>query len=55
MEFAYAAVVPQFAEDPSAFAAYLAAVTEDTKDIIESYRTDDQLVFPMRTNIAVAS
>lgn len=53
MEFAYAAVIPQFAEDPSTFQAYLDAITEDTKDIVEQYRAGDEIVFPMHTNIAV--
>jgi ubiquinone/menaquinone biosynthesis C-methylase UbiE len=54
LEFAYAAVVPAFAEDASAFADYLAAVTDRTRDAVEAYREDDYVVVPMHTNVALA-
>ena len=55
MEFAYAAVIPQFAEDPAAFASYLDAINRETSAIVERYRDGDWLVVPMHTNLAVAS
>ena len=55
LEFAYAAVVPAFAEDPDLFATYLAAVTTDTKAVVDRYRRGDEVVVPMHTRIAVAT
>jgi ubiquinone/menaquinone biosynthesis C-methylase UbiE len=55
MEFAYAALIPQFAEDPAAFDAYLKAIAEDTKDIVAEFRQGDDVIFPMHAIIAVAS
>lgn len=55
MEFAYAAVIPQFAEDPAKFEAYLEAIARDTREIVAEYRQDDFIVMPMYTNIAIAS
>lgn len=54
LEFAYAAVVPAFAEDPSVFADYLDAVTERTQDVVEAYRDGDHVAVPMHTNVAIA-
>lgn len=54
MEYAYAAVIPQFAEDPSAFAVFLEAVNDETHDIVASYRRGDQVIVPMHANVAVA-
>jgi SAM-dependent methyltransferase len=54
MEFAYAAVIPQFVEDPAAFERYLAAISRDTSKIVERYRDGDHVVVPMHANIAVA-
>jgi ubiquinone/menaquinone biosynthesis C-methylase UbiE len=54
MEFAYAAVIPQFAEDPAAFEAYLEAIARDTAEIVEHYRDGEHIVVPMHTNIAIA-
>lgn len=55
MEFAYAAVIPQFAEDPAAFAAYLEAINEQTKEIVAAYRRGDHVVVPMHANVAIAA
>jgi SAM-dependent methyltransferase len=54
LEFAYAAVVPAFQADPDAFAAYLAAIEQDTKPIIDLYRRGDHIEVPMHANIAIA-
>ena len=54
LEYPYAAVVPRFAEDPVAFAAYLDAVALATQEVVASYRQGDEIVVPMHTNIAVA-
>jgi SAM-dependent methyltransferase len=54
MEFAYAAVVPQFAEDPDVFRQYLAAIVRDTKEIVEAHRRGDHVVAPMYVNVATA-
>lgn len=55
MEFAYAAVVPQFAEDRAAFGRFLEAINRDTRDVVEQYRKGDHVVVPMHSNIAIAS
>ncbi|HEX2233898.1 MAG TPA: methyltransferase domain-containing protein [Thermoleophilaceae bacterium] len=54
LEYAYAAVVPAFAQDPAAFQAYLERIAADTKDVVDEYRTGDEVVVPMHANIAVA-
>lgn len=55
MEFAYAAVIPQFAQEPDTFRAYLDAIADDTRDIIAAYRDGDLVVVPMHANLAVAT
>lgn len=55
MEFAYAAVIPQFAEDPAAFAEYLQAINDETRAIVASYRHGDDVVVPMHANVALAT
>lgn len=54
MEHAYAGVVPAFAEDPTAFADYLAAISADTAGIVAEYRQGDTVVVQMHTNVALA-
>lgn len=54
LEFAYAAVVPAFAQDSSVFADYLDVVTGRTRDVVETYREEDHVAVPMHTNIAIA-
>lgn len=54
MEFAYAAVIPRFAEDPAAFQAYLDAISGETRALVAEHRQGDHVVVPMHTHIAVA-
>ncbi len=54
MEFAYAAVIPQFADDADAFSAYLDAIARDTKAIVATHRQGDDIVVPMHAILAVA-
>jgi hypothetical protein len=54
LEYAYAAVVPAFAQDPAAFQAYLERIAADTEDVVETYRAGDEVIVPMHANIAVA-
>ncbi len=54
LEYAYAAVVPAFAQDPAAFQAYLDRIAADTKDVVEQYRAGDEVIVPMHANLAVA-
>jgi SAM-dependent methyltransferase len=54
LEYAYAAVVPAFAQDPAAFQAYLERIVADTRDVVAEYRAGDEVVVPMHANIAVA-
>jgi ubiquinone/menaquinone biosynthesis C-methylase UbiE len=54
LEYAYAAVVPAFVEDPEMFTQYLANITSDTTALVEAYRDGDHVIVPMHTHIAVA-
>lgn len=54
MEFAYAAVIPQFASDPDAFAAYLQAINDATSETVAAHRQGDDVVFPMHAVVTVA-
>jgi SAM-dependent methyltransferase len=54
LEYAYAAVVPAFAQDPAAFQGYLERIAADTRDVVETYRSGDHVVVPMHANVAVA-
>ncbi|WP_157042026.1 class I SAM-dependent methyltransferase [Nitriliruptor alkaliphilus] len=54
LEYAYAAVVPAFIEDPAAFEAYLEAVDAGTADVVARYRDGDHVAVPMHTRIVVA-
>jgi ubiquinone/menaquinone biosynthesis C-methylase UbiE len=54
METAYAAVIPAFASNPDAFAAYLDAVERDSTHIVERYTRGGSLEFAMPTLLAVA-
>jgi ubiquinone/menaquinone biosynthesis C-methylase UbiE len=54
LEYAYAAVVPQFAEDPVAFARYLEEIAADTRDLVAIYHRDDHVIVPMHALIVTA-
>jgi ubiquinone/menaquinone biosynthesis C-methylase UbiE len=54
LEYAYAAVVPAFVEDPEMFTQYLANITSETTALVEAYRDGDHVIVPMHTHIAVA-
>lgn len=54
LEYAYAAVIPQLAEDPGMFDRYLTSIMEETREIVAEYRRGDHVVVPMHTHIAVA-
>lgn len=49
---AYAAVMPQFAADASAFEAFVAAIERDSKDAIAGFTADGRVRFPMPTHVA---
>jgi ubiquinone/menaquinone biosynthesis C-methylase UbiE len=54
METAYGAVIPAFVEDPSAFSAYVKAVEEETREIVERFTQGDFVVCPMMANLTIA-
>ena len=54
LEYAYAAVVPAFAQDAAAFEAYLERIAAETQDVVEEYRAGNEVVVPMHANVAVA-
>ncbi|MFD2093707.1 class I SAM-dependent methyltransferase [Blastococcus deserti] len=55
MEYAYAAVIPRFTEDPASFAAYLQAIGRATAQVVADHRDGDTVVVPMHANIAIAA
>jgi len=55
LEYAYAAVVPAFAQYPAAFQAYLERIAADTREVVDEHRAGDEVVVPMHANIALAS
>ena len=54
MEYAYAAVVPTFAEDPAAFTEYLAAINAELAPVVEHHREGDHVVTRMHANVVAA-
>jgi SAM-dependent methyltransferase len=54
MEFAYAAVIPQFAEDRGAFDAYLEAVAAETEAVVQRHTRDNEVIIEMHTHIVTA-
>jgi SAM-dependent methyltransferase len=55
IEHAYSAVVPEFAANPNAFAAFVAAVERDMQDELDARRDGPAVVFWMRVNLAAGS
>jgi ubiquinone/menaquinone biosynthesis C-methylase UbiE len=55
LEYPYGALVDGFLEDPEAFEAFVAAVKEQSRELLESYRRDDRIVFETPSNLVVAS
>ncbi|HUQ08443.1 MAG TPA: methyltransferase domain-containing protein [Kofleriaceae bacterium] len=51
---AYAAVMPQIANDPAAFARFTDAVVRETDDIVKRYARDGRARFPMQSLIVSA-
>jgi ubiquinone/menaquinone biosynthesis C-methylase UbiE len=54
MEYAYSAVVPEFAADPDAFARFVEAVEQGARADVEACRDGDHILTRMAANIAVA-
>jgi len=55
MELAYAAVIPGFVEDPSAFEVFVRAVEEDGAELVRRHVADGMVVLPMHMWLAVGS
>ncbi|HSK27142.1 MAG TPA: methyltransferase domain-containing protein [Jiangellales bacterium] len=55
MEYAYAAVIPQFARSRASFDAYLEAIARDTARVVADHRRRDVVVVPMHATVAVAT
>lgn len=51
---AYAAVMPQLADDPDAFEAFVAAIEADTRALVARYTRGGHVRAPMHTHVAVA-
>jgi SAM-dependent methyltransferase len=54
LEYPYGALVPGFLEDPEAFEAYVAAVKEQSVDVLEEYIRGDRLIFETPANLVAA-
>jgi ubiquinone/menaquinone biosynthesis C-methylase UbiE len=54
VEYPYGALVPGFLEDPDAFASYVNAVREQSRDLLKRYRRGDRIVFETPANLVVA-
>ena len=53
-EFAYSAVIPEFSEDPAAFATFVNGVRADIADVVAEHTDNNEVVFPMHVNLATA-
>lgn len=54
VELAYASVMPQFVENPAAFAAFVEAVDRDVRPAVERYRDGDGVAFTLATHLVTA-
>ena len=54
IEYPYGALVPGFLEDPAAFASYVDAVREQSRDLLHRYRRGDRIVFETPANLVLA-
>ncbi len=54
METAYGSVIPAFARDPVAFAAYLDRVEADSRELVQRYSDGESVSFSMATLLALA-
>jgi ubiquinone/menaquinone biosynthesis C-methylase UbiE len=54
LQFAYAAVIPAFAEDCGAFEAYLEAVAGDAEEIVRRHTQGDTVTIRMHTHVVIA-
>lgn len=52
IEYPYAAFMPQFAEDPAAFDAFVAAVEQDTQEAVQRCQVGNEVRFAMRAHLA---
>ncbi|MBD0328635.1 MAG: methyltransferase domain-containing protein [Thermoleophilia bacterium] len=54
-EFAYSAVVPEFVDDPGAFAAFVDVVDQEMAELVARHRDGDEIAFPLHLNVAAAT
>ena len=55
VEFGYAAVVPEFAENPAAFDDFVERVTRDSRELLSRYRRGESIEFRMHTHLLTAT
>jgi hypothetical protein len=53
-ELAYAAVMPEYLRNPSAFQPFVAAVERDLQPALARYRQGETLVFPLHAHLVAA-
>lgn len=54
MEYAYVAVMPEFAEDPGKFDAYVELIEQETEALRAEHTKDGKISFPMQTHLVKA-
>ncbi|HET9249962.1 MAG TPA: methyltransferase domain-containing protein [Actinomycetota bacterium] len=54
LEYPYGALVHGFVEDPVKFAAFVASVEEQSRDVLDAYRREDRLVFDTTATLVLA-
>jgi ubiquinone/menaquinone biosynthesis C-methylase UbiE len=54
VEFAYSAIMPQFASNPRAFDAYVETVERDMRDVIHAHMRGSSVTFPLHAHVVVA-
>jgi ubiquinone/menaquinone biosynthesis C-methylase UbiE len=54
LEYPYGALVPGFLEDPIAFATYVEAVKDQSRDVLDAYLRDGRIIFEAPANLAIA-
>jgi SAM-dependent methyltransferase len=54
IDYPYSVIVPAFAQEPGAFADFVARVQEDSREFLERYRRGGRIVFEIPTHLATA-
>jgi ubiquinone/menaquinone biosynthesis C-methylase UbiE len=55
VEFAYSAVIPEFAANPAAFREFVERVDGDMQELLARHRDDGEIAFPLHLNVGLGS